>query len=321
MMNQQSHWLIVAVSEQLNDIKPLAACANGHEFVLFRDADGIARALENRCPHRRVPLSLGKLIDGAIRCAYHGWTFDGDSGACINIPNLGADERISPNYCAKTYPCREQGGFIYAWTAEGEPNSEPAFLFNDPHAVQSKVECYGAGTVALDIDSYRNALIDGPQALLSFTGVRFTDFFLGDAKLEAGWVIVDREAEWGDSLAPPTIKVTERPLRLRTELLAHGNGTVFRLLDPHEELLAQMILAFNASPRGTTSFCWRYQQTAAFNQAQPRLDRLKYARAKPATVNTSLEGSAIASLLVGPSYDYHKILSDLEPKESKSELR
>ena len=169
-MSTQSRWLIVAVSDQVNDAEPLATYANGYEFVLFRDAEGIVRTVENRCPHRRVPLSLGKLIDGAIRCAYHGWTFDGASGTCINIPNLGADERLSPNYCVKTYPCRERGGFVYAWTGEGEPTPESALLFDEENVIQGKIECSGAGTVALDIDSYRAVLIDGPQALLSFAG-------------------------------------------------------------------------------------------------------------------------------------------------------
>jgi phenylpropionate dioxygenase-like ring-hydroxylating dioxygenase large terminal subunit len=61
--------------------------------VLFRDDAGKPHALLNRCCHRGVQLSLGKVVDGAIACRYHGWRYDG-SGRCIHIPSLTADGRI-----------------------------------------------------------------------------------------------------------------------------------------------------------------------------------------------------------------------------------
>ncbi|MGB8388676.1 Rieske 2Fe-2S domain-containing protein, partial [Mycobacterium sp.] len=64
---------------------------------VYRDLGGAVRAVEDRCPHRRLPLSMGRLTeDGSIQCPYHGWSFDGVTGRCTAIPNLRADERI-PN--------------------------------------------------------------------------------------------------------------------------------------------------------------------------------------------------------------------------------
>lgn len=66
-------------------------------LAIYRDLSGVARAVDDRCPHRRLPLSMGRLTeDGSIQCPYHGWSFDGATGRCTAIPNLSEGERI-PN--------------------------------------------------------------------------------------------------------------------------------------------------------------------------------------------------------------------------------
>ena len=57
-------------------------------LVAFR-ANCEVVVLEDRCPHRRAPLSKGSVIDGTIQCAYHGWRFDA-SGSCVEISSLGS---------------------------------------------------------------------------------------------------------------------------------------------------------------------------------------------------------------------------------------
>jgi phenylpropionate dioxygenase-like ring-hydroxylating dioxygenase large terminal subunit len=60
-------------------------------LVLFR-SQGRAAALLDRCPHRNVPLSLGRVLaDGRLECAYHGWQFDYE-GVCRKIPGLANEE-------------------------------------------------------------------------------------------------------------------------------------------------------------------------------------------------------------------------------------
>lgn len=56
-----------------------------HPLLIVRDGDGIA-ALQDRCPHRLVPLSMGRLSEGRIQCIYHGLTFD-FAGNCIANPH------------------------------------------------------------------------------------------------------------------------------------------------------------------------------------------------------------------------------------------
>ena len=80
-------------------------------IVLWLDSEGKPAAVEDRCCHRTAKLSLGKVVDGNICCAYHGWTFD-SSGSCVCVPQ-NQNKGISPSYKVKAYHCVEKYG--YAW--------------------------------------------------------------------------------------------------------------------------------------------------------------------------------------------------------------
>lgn len=89
-------WWPVAHSDEVRQ-HPGAFRLGTKDLAVYRDRTGTVRAVEDRCPHRRLPLSMGRLTeDGSIQCPYHGWSFDGATGRCTAIPNLSADERI-PN--------------------------------------------------------------------------------------------------------------------------------------------------------------------------------------------------------------------------------
>ncbi|HEY6880814.1 MAG TPA: Rieske (2Fe-2S) protein, partial [Polyangiales bacterium] len=48
------------------------------ELAVFRGMDGALRCIENRCAHRNLKLSLGQVEGCTLRCAYHGWAYDGE---------------------------------------------------------------------------------------------------------------------------------------------------------------------------------------------------------------------------------------------------
>jgi phenylpropionate dioxygenase-like ring-hydroxylating dioxygenase large terminal subunit len=101
----------------------------GTPICLFRDGDGHVGAMVDRCPHRNVPLSLGRLRDGLLECRYHGWRFD-RAGACRAIPGLCADDPGRRGRAAETVPCVEQDGFVWVFPGSAEPSAErPAFRF------------------------------------------------------------------------------------------------------------------------------------------------------------------------------------------------
>jgi phenylpropionate dioxygenase-like ring-hydroxylating dioxygenase large terminal subunit len=98
-------------------------------LVLFRDAGGVAHALSDRCPHRNVPLSLGKVHrDGTLACGYHGWRFEG-SGRCVAVPAL--DTLAVGGASARDVPSRavcERDGFVWVWAADTTPSRDPFAL-------------------------------------------------------------------------------------------------------------------------------------------------------------------------------------------------
>ena len=105
------HWTPIAASKTLKPGKPLAETFDDVPVVLFRDQLGVAQALVDRCPHRCVKLSIGKLRnDGAIQCAFHGWSFAGD-GACRDVP-LNPQAKLTA-VCAQPVAAIERGGLIW----------------------------------------------------------------------------------------------------------------------------------------------------------------------------------------------------------------
>ncbi len=60
----------------------------GEPIVLIRPKDGAIFALEDRCAHRQIPLSKGVVSGNAVRCGYHGWSYNSE-GHCIDVPYLG----------------------------------------------------------------------------------------------------------------------------------------------------------------------------------------------------------------------------------------
>lgn len=96
----------------------------GVPYVLFPGRDGRAVAIVDRCPHRGVPLSLGKARYGIIACAYHGWEFDG-TGRCTLVPALGPGGTPPRGACVEALVLRERQGWLWAWQGADEPDDEP----------------------------------------------------------------------------------------------------------------------------------------------------------------------------------------------------
>ena len=91
--------------------------------MLFRDATGAPSALLDRCPHRNVPLSAGRMADGLLECGYHGWRFDG-TGACRLVPALATE----PDRKARRARCirRRAGRFVWVYsTPDVTPIRQP----------------------------------------------------------------------------------------------------------------------------------------------------------------------------------------------------
>ena len=103
----------------------LARTFLGEPVVLYRRQDGAPVALENRCCHRQLPLSMGKIEGDGLRCGYHGLKFDA-SGKCVEIPG---QDSVPPQARVRAYPVVEKFRWIWIWM--GDPASaDPALIPN-----------------------------------------------------------------------------------------------------------------------------------------------------------------------------------------------
>jgi phenylpropionate dioxygenase-like ring-hydroxylating dioxygenase large terminal subunit len=91
---------------------PLSFELLNQKLVLWLDSDGQPVALRDRCCHRTAQLSKGKVIDGCIQCAYHGWEFNGQ-GACVRVPQLSDRQSIPDSYKIDSFKCAERYGYVW----------------------------------------------------------------------------------------------------------------------------------------------------------------------------------------------------------------
>lgn len=87
-------------------------------IALYRGQDGKLRALENRCAHRQLKLSLGNVDGCNLVCAYHGWSYS-EQGKLADIPHDLFDKPV-PACKVGTYPVKIRYGLI--WIFPGDPS-------------------------------------------------------------------------------------------------------------------------------------------------------------------------------------------------------
>ncbi|MGB5473123.1 MAG: aromatic ring-hydroxylating dioxygenase subunit alpha [Gammaproteobacteria bacterium] len=85
-MHFNAYWYILAESAELRDGCVLSRSVLGERLAIFRDTNGRAVVLPDRCLHRNAPLSKGCVQNGELVCPYHGWHYD-SSGRVTNIPS------------------------------------------------------------------------------------------------------------------------------------------------------------------------------------------------------------------------------------------
>jgi len=205
-------WFVACTAGTLGRT-PLAVTVQETPLVLFRDATGRPAAFLDRCPHRNVPLSAGRVAGGLLECAYHGWRFDG-GGACRVVPALD-DESDRKARRATTYATAERDGFVWVYST---PDAAPV---REPYRFPAVDDRYA--TIRRDV------LLPGPlrHALENALDVPHTAFLHGGLFRTAGRrneieVIVRRRADGVEAeyVGEP------RPTGIVGRLLAPGGGIV-----------------------------------------------------------------------------------------------
>lgn len=111
------HWYAVEYERAIRADRPTSVTFWETPIALYRDAGGRVRALEDRCAHRQLQLSLGTVTGGCLRCPYHGWAYDA-GGRLARVPHdlFGHD---LPSVRIRAYPVRVRYGLV--WIFPGDP--------------------------------------------------------------------------------------------------------------------------------------------------------------------------------------------------------
>jgi vanillate O-demethylase monooxygenase subunit len=115
-------WYVAAWTHEIEPGRLHARTVIDQPLVLFATSDGTVVALEDRCPHRFAPLSMGRLEGDALRCMYHGLKFAAD-GRCIEIPG---QERIPQSACVRRFPLKVVGSWVWVWMGDAALAEEAA---------------------------------------------------------------------------------------------------------------------------------------------------------------------------------------------------
>lgn len=118
-------WYPVAVSSAVREEGTFAAVFAGERIALYRGRSGKVHALEDRCAHRQVPLSMGVVEEETLRCCYHAWAYRGN-GRISQIPYLPRGCERPPRG-VRSYPVREAYGLVFVFP--GDPEKAAAAPF------------------------------------------------------------------------------------------------------------------------------------------------------------------------------------------------
>ncbi|MET3496014.1 Rieske 2Fe-2S domain-containing protein [Variovorax boronicumulans] len=119
-------WHPVARSAELRPgANIVAGFAEGRELALWRSTDGTPQAWDNRCPHRSVRFTLGRVVQDRLACAYHGWEYAAGDGQCVRIPAHPAMP-APRNVCAEVFGAVDAAGMLWVNLASETPPTSPA---------------------------------------------------------------------------------------------------------------------------------------------------------------------------------------------------
>jgi len=153
----RKYWQPAALADELEGPRPVKAVKLlGEDFVLFRDESGAYGLLDRDCPHRGADLAFGRLENGGLRCAFHGWLFNKD-GQCLETPAEPEGSNLCKNVRQRAFPAVERSGIIWAYLGEGEPPAFPeidCFVAPEPYtfAFKGLIECNWLQALEVGID-------------------------------------------------------------------------------------------------------------------------------------------------------------------------
>jgi len=126
-----NQWYAVLDAREVKN-KPVGVTRMGEKLVFWRDEAGAVGCLRDRCCHRGVELSAGKVLaNGKLQCPFHGFEYD-TTGRVTMIPANGKDAPVPERFKVHQYPAYETAGFIWIWWGDDPPDDlAPPQFFDD----------------------------------------------------------------------------------------------------------------------------------------------------------------------------------------------
>ncbi len=117
----------------------------GDRIVLYRTDAGAPVALEDACPHRKLPLSMGRINGDEIECGYHGLVFN-SAGQCTRIPGA---TKIPRALCVRRYPSVSRYGLVWIWMGDAA-HADAHHIFSVDHWSDAAWDKNTGGTMTVD---------------------------------------------------------------------------------------------------------------------------------------------------------------------------
>jgi vanillate O-demethylase monooxygenase subunit len=143
-MFPKNAWYVACTPDEI-EAKPLGRRICNEAIVFYRGPEGQVAALEDFCPHRGAPLSLGRVCEGKLVCGYHGLEM-GCDGKTVAMPG----QRVRGFPAIRSYPVVERYGFIWVWPGEAE-KADPAAIHH-LHWAEDPAWAYGGGLYHIACD-------------------------------------------------------------------------------------------------------------------------------------------------------------------------
>lgn len=234
-------WYVAAWSDEIAPGQTLARTILGEPIVFFRGADGVLRALHDRCPHKFAPLSRGTVAGNDLVCAYHGLAFDAH-GACVTNPH-GA---LSKALCVRAYPLVEAHRTVWIWTgnaALADPARVPdfAFLSTVPETAFNGGYIHGTANYQLYVDN----LLDLSHVDYLHAGS------LGGGSLTRTAPKLEERAD--GVIAVKYVSKDEVPMPFMPQFLPPGTARVDSWIDVEWHAPSVIVLANGFGPAGAPS--------------------------------------------------------------------
>jgi phenylpropionate dioxygenase-like ring-hydroxylating dioxygenase large terminal subunit len=205
----RNRWYIAAWDHEV-DRQPMARTLCGESVMLYRKLDRSVVAMQDACPHRLLPLSMGIKEGDKIRCRYHGLLLDSD-GRALEMPVK--TDKPHKSVCARMYPVLERHRFIWVWIGEAGradpalvpnlwPCSDPAWTFDGGYyRIQCDYRLVIDNLMDLTHETYVHQNSIGQKEILE-TPIETQDE--GDSVTVTRWMAgIDAPPFWRDALKKP----------------------------------------------------------------------------------------------------------------------